>query len=168
MAVNVNVKKLKENATIPTYGTEYAAGADLYACIEEAVTIEAGETKFIGTGIAMEIPEGYAGLIYARSGLSCKRGLAPANKVGVVDADYRGELTVALHNHSNKAETIEPNERIAQVVITPFLSAILTGCPWVTWHPLGHFNSMRLFTLCFKFFISTLRYIFHTHNVLLL
>ena len=90
MAVNVNVKKLKENATIPTYGTEYAAGADLYACIEEAVTIEAGETKFIGTGIAMEIPEGYAGLIYARSGLSCKRGLAPANKVGVVDADYRG------------------------------------------------------------------------------
>ncbi len=82
-----------------------------------------GETKFIGTGIAMEIPEGYAGLIYARSGLSCKRGLAPANKVGVVDADYRGELTVALHNHSNKAETIEPNERIAQVVITPFLSA---------------------------------------------
>lgn len=123
MAVNVNVKKLKENATIPTYGTEYAAGADLYACIEEAVTIEAGETKFIGTGIAMEIPEGYAGLIYARSGLSCKRGLAPANKVGVVDADYRGELTVALHNHSNKAETIEPNERIAQVVITPFLSA---------------------------------------------
>ena len=99
MAVNVNVKKLKENATIPTYGTEYAAGADLYACIEEAVTIE------------------------ARSGLSCKRGLAPANKVGVVDADYRGELTVALHNHSNKAETIEPNERIAQVVITPFLSA---------------------------------------------
>ena len=112
MAVNVNVKKLKENATIPTYGTEYAAGADLYACIEEAVTIEAGETKFIGTGIAMEIPEGYAGLIYARSGLSCKRGLAPANKVGV-----------ALHNHSNKAETIEPNERIAQVVITPFLSA---------------------------------------------
>ena len=123
MAVNVNVKKLKENATIPTYGTKYAAGADLYACIEEAVTIEAGETKFIGTGIAMEIPEGYAGLIYARSGLSCKRGLAPANKVGVVDADYRGELTVALHNHSNKAETIEPNERIAQVVITPFLSA---------------------------------------------
>ena len=96
---------------------------NLYACIEEAVTIEAGETKFIGTGIAMEIPEGYAGLIYARSGLSCKRGLAPANKVGVVDADYRGELTVALHNHSNKAETIEPNERIAQVVITPFLSA---------------------------------------------
>ena len=100
MAVNVNVKKLKENATIPTYGTEYAAGADLYACIEEAVTIEAGETKFIGTGIAMEIPEGYAGLIYARSGLSCKRGLAPANKVGVVDADYRGELTVALHNQT--------------------------------------------------------------------
>lgn len=123
MAVNVNIKKLKENATIPTYGTEYAAGADLYACIGEKLTINPGETKFIGTGIAVEIPEGYAGLVYARSGLSCKKGLAPANKVGVVDADYRGEITVALHNHSPEPKTIVPNERIAQMVITPFLAA---------------------------------------------
>lgn len=123
MTVNVNIKKLKQNATIPTYGTEYAAGADLYACIEEEITINPGETKFIGTGIALEIPEGYAGLIYARSGLSCKKGLAPANKVGVVDADYRGEITVALHNHSLAPKNIEPNERIAQMVIAPFLSA---------------------------------------------
>lgn len=123
MAVNVNIKKLNGKATIPTYGTEYAAGADLYACIDEAITIQPGETKFIGTGIALEIPEGYAGLIYARSGLSCKKGLAPANKVGVVDADYRGEITVALHNHSLEAKTIAPNERIAQMVIAPFLAA---------------------------------------------
>lgn len=123
MAVNVNIKKLNSKATIPTYGTEYAAGADLYACIDEALTIHPGETKFIGTGIALEIPEGYAGLIYARSGLSCKKGLAPANKVGVVDADYRGEITVALHNHSLEEKTIEPNERIAQMVIAPFLAA---------------------------------------------
>lgn len=123
MAVNVNIKKLNEKATIPTYGSQYAAGADLYACIDEAVTINPGETQFIGTGIAMEIPQGYAGLIYARSGLSCKKGIAPANKVGVVDADYRGEITVALHNHSLEAKTIEPNERIAQMVITPFLAA---------------------------------------------
>lgn len=123
MSVNVNIKKLKENATIPTYGTAYAAGADLYACLDEPLTINPGETHFIGTGIALEIPGGYAGLIYARSGLSCKKGLAPANKVGVVDADYRGEITVALHNHSSEAVTIEANERIAQLVITPFLAA---------------------------------------------
>ncbi len=121
MSVNVNIKKLKENATIPTYGSEYAAGADLYACLDDALTIQPGETVFVGTGIAMEIPEGYAGLIYARSGLSCKRDLAPANKVGVVDADYRGEITVALHNHGQKPQTIEANERIAQIVIAPFL-----------------------------------------------
>lgn len=124
--MNINIKKLNANATIPTYGSEYAAGADLYACVEKAVTINPGETKFIGTGIALEIPEGYAGLIYARSGLSCKKGLAPANKVGVVDADYRGEITVALHNHSLEPKTIEPNERIAQMVIAPFLSASFT------------------------------------------
>jgi dUTP pyrophosphatase len=117
----LNIKKLKENSTIPTYGSEYAAGADLYACIEESITIQPGETAFIGTGIAMEIPMGYAGFIYARSGLSCKKGLAPANKVGVVDADYRGEITVALHNHSSEPRTIEPKERIAQIVIAPFL-----------------------------------------------
>ena len=123
MTVNINIKKLDEKACIPTYGSDYAAGADLYACIENAVDIDPGETKFIGTGIAMEIPGGYAGLIYARSGLACKKGLAPANKVGVVDSDYRGEIKVAIHNHSSEPRTIEPNERIAQIVVTPFLSA---------------------------------------------
>ena len=123
MTVKVNIKKLKEEAVIPTYGSEYAAGADLYACLPEALTINPGETVFVGTGISLELPEGYAGLIYARSGLSCKRGLAPANKVGVVDADYRGEVTVALHNHGKEPQTIDANERIAQLVITPFLAA---------------------------------------------
>jgi len=124
MAVNVNIKKLNKDAIIPTYGTPYAAGADLYACIEDAVTIAPGETYFVKTGVALEVPEGYAGLIYARSGLACKKGLAPANKVGVVDSDYRGEIIVALHNHSNEDKTIEPKERIAQFVITPYLQAI--------------------------------------------
>ena len=117
----MNIKKLNPNAIIPTYGSECAAGADLYACIESPVTIEPGQTVFISTGLALEIPEGYAGFVYARSGLSCKRGLAPANKVGVVDADYRGEITVALHNHSDEPKTIEVNERIAQIVIAPFV-----------------------------------------------
>lgn len=117
----MNIKKLNENAVIPTYGSEYAAGADLYACIDKAITIEPGETAFIGTGIAMEIPMGYAGFIYARSGLSCKKGLAPANKVGVVDADYRGEITVALYNHASEPRVVEAKERIAQMVIAPFL-----------------------------------------------
>lgn len=120
--MRVNIKKLQENAIVPTYGTEYSAGADLYACLEEAVTILPGETKKITTGIAMEIPVGYVGLVYARSGLACKKGLAPANKVGVVDADYRGEIMVFLHNHSSEVITVEPSERVAQMVITPFLS----------------------------------------------
>ena len=119
--MQLNVKKLNEEAVLPTYGTEFSAGADLYACIDENVTIEVGETKLIKTGLSMEIPEGYAGFIYARSGLASKRGLAPANKVGVVDADYRGEIMVALHNHSNTQQEIEPKERIAQLVIAPFL-----------------------------------------------
>lgn len=123
MTADVRIKKLNENATIPTYGTEFSAGADLYACIEEPVTLAPGETKLIKTGLAMEVPVGYAGLIYARSGLASKKGLAPANKVGVVDADYRGEVMVALHNHSLVDATIEPNERIAQMVIAPFLTA---------------------------------------------
>lgn len=122
MAVNINIKKLKDDAVIPTLGSEYAAGSDLYACIDEDVVIKPGETKLISTGLAMEIPEGYAGLIYARSGLATKRGLAPANKVGVVDSDYRGEVMVALHNHSKVDATVEPRERIAQLVVTPFLS----------------------------------------------
>lgn len=120
---NVPVKKLNSEAVIPTYGSEYAAGADLYACIEESVSFEPGETRLIHTGLSMEIPAGYAGLIYARSGLASKKGLAPANKVGVIDADYRGELMVALHNHSNVPVSIEPQERIAQLVITPYLTA---------------------------------------------
>ena len=120
---DVNIKKLNENAIIPTYGTEYAAGADLYACMDEAVTINPGETSFIKTGLAMEVPVGYAGLIYARSGLACKKGLAPANKVGVIDSDYRGEIMVALHNHSNEAVVVESGERIAQLVITPYIVA---------------------------------------------
>ena len=117
----MKIKKLNENAVIPTYGTEYSAGADLYACILEDITLEPGETKLIPTGLAMEIPVGYAGFIYARSGLASKKGLAPANKVGVIDADYRGEIMVALHNHSNINQTISAKERIAQIVIAPFL-----------------------------------------------
>lgn len=119
--IKVNFKKLNENAVKPTYGTEFAAGADLYACEGGEVTIKSGETKLIHTGLSLEIPEGYAGLIYARSGIACKRGLAPANKVGVIDADYRGEIMVALHNHSNDDQTIADGERVAQLVITPFL-----------------------------------------------
>ena len=115
----IRVKKLKENAIMPTYGSAEAAGADLYACLSTAVTIQPGESAFIPTGLAMELPRGYAGLIYARSGLACKRGLAPANKVGVVDSDYRGEFMIVLHNHGAEPQTIEHGERIAQLVITP-------------------------------------------------
>lgn len=120
---NVNIKKLNPNATIPTYGSEYAAGCDLYACLDESVTINPHETVLIKTGLALEVPVGYAGLIYARSGLASKRNLAPANKVGVVDADYRGEVMVALHNHGAIPQVVEHGERIAQMVIAPFLTA---------------------------------------------
>ncbi len=120
--MNIKVKKLKPDATVPTMGSKFAAGADLYSAEDADVIIEPSETKFIGTGLAMEIPEGYVGLVYARSGLACKRGLAPANKVGVVDSDYRGEIKVALHNHGKEAQTVEKGERIAQMVIAPYLS----------------------------------------------
>lgn len=120
--MNIKVKKLTPNATVPTMGSKFAAGADLYSAEDADVVIGPGETKFIGTGLAMEIPEGYVGLVYARSGLACKRGLAPANKVGVVDSDYRGEIKVALHNHGKEAQTVEKGERIAQMVIAPYLS----------------------------------------------
>ena len=113
---------LKAGAKLPTYGSAQAAGADLYACLEQPVTIAPGETAFISTGIALEVPVGCAGLIYARSGLACKRGLAPANKVGVVDSDYRGEIMVALHNHASISQTVENGERVAQFVITPVLT----------------------------------------------
>ena len=119
----ISVKKLDERAVLPTYGSEFAAGADLYALADEEIVFQPNETKFVRTGLAMEIPEGYAGLIYARSGLACKRGLAPANKVGVVDSDYRGEVMVALHNHSNQEQRVAVGERIAQLVVAPFLKA---------------------------------------------
>mgnify|MGYP003311434124 CR=1 FL=1 len=121
--MKVRIKKLNENAIIPTYGSSSAAGADLYACEGKEITVNAGETLLVHTGIALEIPEGYAGFIYARSGIATKRGLAPANKVGVVDSDYRGEVMVALHNHSNIDQTIADGERIAQMVIAPYLRA---------------------------------------------
>lgn len=123
MKQQVRIKKLNTQAVVPSYGTAFAAGADLYACLETPVTIEPGDTFLVHTGISMEVPEGFAGLIYARSGLATKKGLAPANKVGVIDADYRGEIMVPLHNHSNRAAVIENGERIAQMVITPFLTA---------------------------------------------
>ena len=123
MKYDVKVKKLNENATIPTYGTEFSAGADLYACLKETVIINPHETVLIPTGISLELPLGYAGLIYARSGIATKRGLAPANKVGVIDCDYRGEIMVALHNHSNEVQAVENKERIAQLSITPYVTA---------------------------------------------
>lgn len=119
----MNVKKLCDKATLPVYASEYAAGADLYACLDEPVTIMPNETKLIKTGLAMAIPEGLAGLIYARSGLASKRGLAPANKVGVIDSDYRGEVMVALHNHGTTPQTVEHGERIAQLVLAPVINA---------------------------------------------
>ena len=118
----VRVKKLHPAAKLPTYGSAEAAGADLYACLEETVTILPGETAWIGTGIALEVPVGCAGLVYARSGMAAKRGLAPANKVGVVDSDYRGEVKVVLLNHGPHPQTVEHGERIAQFVITPVLT----------------------------------------------
>ena len=124
--LKVKIKKLNEKAIIPTYGSPYAAGADLYACLDEDIVIEPGKTAFIKTGLALELPVGLAAFIYARSGLACKRGLAPANKVGVVDSDYRGEVMVALHNHSTVEQKISAGERIAQLVVAPFLKATFT------------------------------------------
>ena len=122
MKYNVKIKKLNEKAVIPTYGSPYSAGADLYSAMDE-ITIAPGETVLVKTGLALELPVGYAGLIYARSGLASKRGLAPANKVGVVDCDYRGEVMVALHNHSNIPQTVAAGERIAQLVVAPYIVA---------------------------------------------
>lgn len=115
----INVKLLREGAHMPTYGSAEAAGADLYACLEEAVTIGPGETAWIPTGVAMEIPKGCAGLVFARSSMGAKRDLAPANKVGVIDSDYRGEINVVLHNHGKRTQQVENGERVAQLVITP-------------------------------------------------
>ncbi len=118
----VRVKRLHPQAILPTYGSLEAAGADLYACLEETVEIQPGEVFWVPTGIALEVPKGCAGLIYARSSMGVKRGLAPANKVGVIDSDYRGEIRVVLLNHSKQVQTIAPGERIAQFVITPVLT----------------------------------------------
>lgn len=120
--MKISVKKLHPNAMLPTYGSAEAAGADLYACLDEAVTVQPGEIAWIPTGIALEVPKGCAGLIYARSSMGVKRGLAPANKVGVIDSDYRGEIRVVLLNHSKNPQTVEPGERVAQFLITPVLT----------------------------------------------
>lgn len=121
--MKVDIKLLNDNSIVPVYGSTNAAGADLYACVEEETLIYNGETKLIPTGISLAIPEGYVGLVFARSGLATKEGLAPANKVGVIDSDYRGEVMVALYNQSDVARTITPGERIAQLVIVPYVAA---------------------------------------------
>ena len=123
MTTPVAVKKLRPNAKLPTYGSEFAAGADLYACLDAPVTIQPHETFLVPTGLALELPVGWAGMIHARSGMAFKRDLAPANKVGVIDCDYRGEVLVSLHNHGQKPQTVEPGERIAQLLIMPYLTA---------------------------------------------
>lgn len=123
MSLQVKFKKLDPAALLPTYGSAGAAGADLYACPSgEPVTIAPGETAFIHTGLAGAIPAGYAGLVHARSGLASKRGLAPANKVGVIDSDYRGEWMIALHNHGDVPQTVNPGDRVAQLLIVPVIT----------------------------------------------
>ena len=128
MKTKVEIKKLDERAIIPTYGTEFSAGADIYALLDEPVTIAPGETKLIHTGLAMAIPEGLVGLNFARSGMATKRGLAPANKVGVIDSDYRGELMVALYNQGDVAQTVEHGDRIAQIIFMPYYTADFVLC----------------------------------------
>ena len=118
----IRVKKLRSGAILPTYGSEESAGADLYACLDEPLTVAPGQTVWVPTGLAMELPAGYAGLVYARSGMACKRGLAPANKVGVIDSDYRGEITVVLHNHGSETQSLSSGDRIAQLLITPVIT----------------------------------------------
>lgn len=120
---DIKITKLRPEAVVPTYGSEFSAGADLYACLDRPVSIAPGETVFIPTGLAMAIPAGFGGFVFARSGLACKKGLAPANKVGVIDSDYRGEITVAIQNYSSVTRRIEPGERIAQIVFLPVLTA---------------------------------------------
>ena len=123
MKQTVRYQKLDERAVAPAYGSAAAAGADLYAVMDAPLMIAPNETILVHTGLAVEIPDGFVGLVCARSGLATKRGLAPANKVGVIDADYRGEIMVALHNHSMEPQTIEQGERIAQLVLVPYLTA---------------------------------------------
>ena len=120
---DIKIKKMYADTKVPTYGTAYAAGADLYAVLTEPVTLAPNDTKVIPTGVCLEIPEGLVGLVYARSGLGCKQGLAPSNKVAVIDSDYRGELMVYLHNHSVQERTVQNGDRIAQIVFTPYVQA---------------------------------------------
>lgn len=124
----VKFVKLNQNAIVPTYGTACAAGADLYALLDGDITINPGETVLIHTGIAMQIPDGYGAFIFARSGIATKRGLAPANKVGVIDSDYRGEIMVPIHNHSGAVQQIASGERVAQMVIMPYITADFVEC----------------------------------------
>ena len=119
----IKIKKLDDGAKVPTYGTVCAAGADLYAVLDAPVTIAPNETKAIATGLAFEIPVGLVGLVFARSGLSCKQDLAPANKVGVIDADYRGEVMVMLHNHGKEKRTVQNGDRVAQIAFVPYVQA---------------------------------------------
>ena len=120
--MNISVKKLKENAVIPTRGSAYAAGYDLYACIDAPVEIKPHTTAKIGTGLAFALPDGYFAAIFARSGLAAKQGLRPANCVGVCDSDYRGEYIVALHNDSDIPQAVNPGDRIAQMAVLPFMA----------------------------------------------
>lgn len=123
MTASISVKLLDPRARMPVYGSADAAGADLYAVADKPVTIAPGETVLIHTGLALAIPKGYVGLVCARSGLATRQGLAPANKVGVIDADYRGELMVSLYNHSGETRMVCHGDRIAQLVIAPYLTA---------------------------------------------
>ncbi len=123
MIFDVKIKKLSADAVLPTYGSPCAAGADLYACLEQPLEIKSGETVFVHTGLSAELPNGYVGLVFARSGLACKKDLAPANKVGVIDSDYRGEIMVALHNHGGETRVVEHGERVAQLLIMPYVAA---------------------------------------------
>lgn len=124
----VRIQKLDPRAKLPTYGSSAAAGADLYALLDEPLSIGVGKTVLVHTGVAVALPDGTVGLICARSGLATKRGLAPANKVGVIDADYRGEIMVALHNHGESDATVEPFERIAQLLVMPYITAAFEEC----------------------------------------
>ena len=122
----IKIKKLREKAVVPTYGTACAAGADLYAVLDAPITLAPHETKFIPTGLAFEIPDGLVGLVFARSGLSSKQDLAPATKVSVIDSDYRGELMISLHNHGTQTRTVNNGDRIAQFMFTPYVQAEFT------------------------------------------
>lgn len=128
MKTKVNFKKLDSRAITPTYGSEFSAGADLYAICDTSIILNPGQTVLVRTGLSIEIPQGFGGFIFARSGLATKKGLAPANKVGVIDSDYRGEVMVALHNHSDTTQKIEHRERIAQMVIMPYLACEFVEC----------------------------------------